>query len=94
VLFDISINSGGSRAIKILQKVLFDKGYPIGEIDGVAGPNTFKYAKEFVDAQGGNVVNKICDKRAEFFKGIVAKDASQGVFLKGWLARNDTYRVA
>lgn len=93
VIFDISVNSGAGRAIKILQQALFDKGYPVGKADGVIGKNTIKYANEWVDALGDVAINTIVEYRINFYKKIIANDPSQKVFETGWLARANSFLV-
>jgi len=93
ILFDISVNSGGSRAIKILQQALYDKGYPVGEADGVVGKKTVKYANEWVAALGGVAIDTLVDYRIKFYRRVIANDPSQKVFEKGWLARAESFRV-
>jgi lysozyme family protein len=93
IIFDMAINSGAGRAVKILQKALFDKGYPVGDADGVIGKKTILYANEWVNALGSVAINTLVDYRVKFYKKIIANDASQKVFEKGWLARAESFRV-
>jgi len=93
IVFDISVNSGPGRAIKILQQALFDKGYPVGAADGVIGKNTIRYANDWVDALGVVAINTLVDYRIKFYKKIIANDPKQKVFENGWLARAESFRV-
>lgn len=82
LVFDCAINSGASRAIKLLQQML-------GVVsDGVFGSGT----KTALDAlRDSRSATEICEnyltKRKEFYRKIVDKDQSQSVFLKGWYNR-------
>lgn len=93
IIFDIAVNSGAGRAIKMLQQALFDKGYPVGAADGVIGRKTIQYANEWVAALGTVAVNTLVDYRIKFYKKIIANNPSQRVFEKGWLARAESFRV-
>jgi len=84
VIFDMAVNSGPERAIKTLQRVLGVTP------DGVFGNQTLRALQE--DAAAGQVdhlVSQVLELREEFYRGIVARDASQKVFLAGWLNRLD-----
>jgi lysozyme family protein len=93
IIFDIAVNSGSGRAIKMLQQALFDKGYPVGLADGVIGKKTIQYANDWVNALGVIAVNTLVEYRIKFYKTIIARNPSQKVFEKGWLARAESFRV-
>lgn len=93
IIFDISVNSGPGRAIKILQQALYDKGYPVGSADGIIGKNTIKYSNQWVNESGKNVINTLVDYRVNFYKRIIANNPSQKVFERGWMARAESFRV-
>jgi len=79
VLFDCAINSGPKQAIKILQRCV--KAKPI---DGIVGNITLSAVFACDDLQ---LANDYLDARKKFFESIVSRDATQQVFLKGWLKR-------
>jgi len=103
VIMDIAVHSGPGRAIRLLQRALNalgirDKdGKPLVE-DGDWGPKTESAVKRLQErlAQDPHiltqVVNKVLDLREEFYRLIVKNDPSQGVFLQGWLNRNNDLR--
>jgi lysozyme family protein len=93
IIFDIAVNSGPGRAIKLLQQALFDKGYPVGDADGVIGKNTIKYADIWVNDLGDVAINTLVDYRIKFYKNIIAANPTQKVFEKGWLSRAESFRV-
>jgi len=93
IIFDIAVNSGAGRAIKMLQQALFDKGYPVGAADGVIGKKTIHYANEWVNALGAVAINTLVEYRIRFYKKIIANNPSQRVFEKGWLARANSFKV-
>ena len=82
LVFDCAVNSGPTRAIKLLQKAL-----GVGE-DGVFGRNTTDALHEEVIAGD---IQHLCieylELREDFYRGIVERNPSQEVFLKGWLNR-------
>lgn len=81
-VFDCAINSGPARAIKLLQRAL---GIPA---DGLWGPQTIDALQEEISA---GRVDELChiylNEREGWYHEIVARDDSQGVFLKGWINR-------
>ncbi len=91
-IFDCSINHGARRAIKFVQTVCNLAGFGPIVVDGVNGPNTMKTAKMAYEAMGVYFNNAIADERIDFYHRIVASNASQQKFLKGWLARANTYK--
>jgi len=91
-IFDIAVNSGPKKAIKMLQQVLNLAGF-LADIDGVLGPKTRKLATEAYEAMGPLLINAIVEYREHFYRSIVAKNPSQAVFLRGWLARAREFRV-
>lgn len=93
ILFDMSINHGPGTAIRLLQQVLNDAGQAC-DVDGGIGNETVACAERAANALGDALVNRLVDRRVAFFEAIVAGDASQGVFLNGWLNRANEFRVA
>jgi len=80
MVFDVSVNSGPGRAVKMLQGALDVKA------DGVFGPMTMKAVAA---TKPGDLIGVIVDKRRAFYHGIVDRNASQSKFLRGWLNRVD-----
>ena len=77
-LFDMSVNMGGHQALKLAQPIL---GVTV---DGLYGPAT----EAAINAQDPIILLAgLCVAAATFYRGLAAKDPSQEVFLKGWLAR-------
>jgi len=83
IMMDIAVNNGRQRAIKWLQDALGER------VDGVFGPLTMgrleKYGKTM----------PLCDmmlrRRETFYHDIVECDRTQKKFLKGWMARVNSY---
>lgn len=91
-VFDMAVNHGPRRAVRILQEVLGLAGWRI-DIDGVVGPETRRAVVQAQEQMGPLLVNAIADQRANFYRRLVAADPSQGVFLRGWLARAEAFKL-
>lgn len=93
VVFDMAVNMGPKTAIRLLQQTLNGLGRAVAT-DGVIGKITSGVAARAVaDLGAGAVVNAVCDRRAQYYRNIVARDPSQAVFERGWLRRCDSYRL-
>lgn len=90
-LFDIAVNSGPSRAVRLLQETVNHCGFGPVEEDGLMGETTAGEARRAVDALGPRFNNAIVARRRTFYERIVARDPSQSVFLAGWLRRADSF---
>jgi len=93
MVFDMSINHGPATAIKLLQEVLNDTGNPC-DVDGGIGDETIRCANKAALDLGDALVNKLVARRIALFQAIVEGDASQKVFLAGWLNRAREFEVA
>jgi lysozyme family protein len=74
VVFDFSVNSGPSRAIKYAQGVV-----GVSQ-DGVMGPITLAAINAVASDQ---FINELCDRRLHFLKGL----RTWATFGRGWAAR-------
>lgn len=81
--FDTAVNCGVVSAGKILQRAIRELGGSVG-IDGIVGPETMG-AIQKLDIH--RLTASQCQMRAAFYRGLVAKNEGQGVFLKNWLQR-------
>ncbi len=77
-LFDMCVNMGNNKAIKILQECLNVK------VDGFCGVNTIN-AINFID--GGKLIDLLVCRQREFYNEIVRNNLTQMIFLNGWLKR-------
>ena len=82
--FDCAVMSGPKRAIQWLQYAV------CAAPDGVLGPHTMDAVAH---AAPEAVVASIAALRIAFYRGIVARDASQSVFLAGWISRANLTKV-
>lgn len=81
-VFDFGVNSGPSRAIIALQRLL-----GVAD-DGVMGPLTIKAANDNKDLK--TLINRYQDDRLRFLKSL----STFGVFGKGWSSRVERVRKA
>ena len=77
-LFDMAVNMGVSRAVRIVQ------GLVGASVDGSWGPKTEAAVNA---ANPDELLPALADACAEFYNGIVRAKPDQSVFLKGWLRR-------
>lgn len=91
-VFDMAVNHGPRRAVRILQEVLGLAGWAV-DVDGVIGPQTRRAAFAAQAEMGPFLTNAIADQRANFYRRLVAADRSQRVFLRGWLRRAEAFKV-
>lgn len=91
-VFDCAVNHGPSRAIKFIQQVCNNLAHTPLEVDGLCGPNTCRAAEACLIKQGSAINTMLVDERIRFYAHIVANDASQQKFLKGWLNRAESFR--
>lgn len=82
-VFDVSVNAGSSRAHILLQRALNKIGAKL-TVDGLIGNATLTEIAKYTDQA---IVNAYCEVQLEFYKGLVARDASQSIFLAGWTNR-------
>ena len=89
---DFAVNSGPRRAIRAVQRTANAlnrgrPGIPI-ETDGVIGGMTLAAVETAVQRWGGQrMIDEICRDRLRFLAGIVERDPTQAVFIKGWTRR-------
>jgi lysozyme family protein len=81
VVFDIAVNSGTGRAAKMLQQIVGVTA------DGSIGPATIN-AVLTCNVSSEDLVNKLCDKRLDFWKSLSTFDT----FGKGWTNRGNHVR--
>jgi len=77
-LFDVAVNIGKNRAVKLFQKVVEQK------VDGIIGPQTIKAINNF---DYNELILKIISLQMEHYINIVLIDRSQLVYLRGWRRR-------
>ena len=93
VVFDMAVNMGPVAAIKLLQRVIHKLGSPIA-VDGHLGPCSYQSAVIACNVYKADVLRCICLAREEYYRSIVDKDASQSVFLTGWINRANHFLTA
>lgn len=87
VVFDFAVNSGVSTAVKYLQRAVnIYRDENKLEEDGILGPKT---KEALLAVYHTHLVGIMIVLRRQFFNQLVERDASQRVFLKGWMNRID-----
>lgn len=87
LMFDCAVNSGATRAVKLLQSAL-----GVG-VDGVIGRETMNALHEEIAANGiEDMCDAYLDEREAWYLRIVKNDPTQKVFLNGWLNRLEHLR--
>ncbi|XXT22748.1 glycosyl hydrolase 108 family protein [Sorangium sp. So ce429] len=87
VVLDTGVNMGTSRAVKLLQASL---GVAV---DGILGPQTLG-ALEAQRAALPALVSDYLARRGRYYRALVARTPSLGVFLGGWLNRLEDLEAA
>jgi lysozyme family protein len=83
-LFDIGVNCGTGTSVKLLQRALNALLPTPIDVDGQLGPATLGAANAQSPAA---LMGALCQVQKDYYQAIVARNSSQAVFLKGWLAR-------
>jgi len=76
--------TSGTWAIKGLQNLLRDIGFDV-PVDGSLGADDYEATENALEAMGADLVSAYAVERTHFFGRIVANNASQGKFLRGWI---------
>jgi len=82
-LFDIAVNCGVSRAVKIAQKAANGLGASL-EVDGVLGTQTLSALNA---AWPDSLLDALCRSQEAHYRAICERDPSQLRFIKGWTKR-------
>jgi lysozyme family protein len=83
VHFDTCINCGVRQAGKFLQRAI---KCPV--VDGIVGNDTIRILKALLKTTDEVVtIHSYLEQRSEFYYGLIKKDPSQLVFIKGWQNR-------
>lgn len=88
----MAVNHGPWRAVRIPQEVLGLAGCRV-DADGVLGSKTRCAAYEAQPEMEPFLADAVTGQRANFYRRLVAADASQRVYLRGWLRRAEVFKV-
>ena len=83
-IFDAGVNIGIAHAVIALQRALRAAGAPQIEDDGNLGPESIAASRALAPA---TILPALREALAGHYRLIVAKNAAEARFLKGWLAR-------
>ncbi len=90
-VFDCAVNHGPRRAIRFVQSVCNEAGFGPLASDGFMGPKTKAVADACYTAMQQWMLVALVQERKMFYTTIVMNDESQRQFLKGWLARANSF---
>ena len=83
VQFDTAVNMGVGRAVRFLQA-------SVGcSVDGDFGAGT---ERAVAACDSATVLGAYCQRREDFYRGLVQKNPKLAVFMKGWMNRLDALR--
>lgn len=91
--FDIAVNMGPSRAVKLIQSTINSAGFGPIAVDGIMGPTTATKAADAQRAMGPLLNDAIVEERKAFYVRICERDPTQKVFLTGWIRRAESFLV-
>lgn len=89
---DTGVLFGPRKAIQFMQSIVNQAGFGPIDADGVIGPQTRAKIQEAYTAMGPYFINAIVEERINYHNWRVQQDPSQGVFLKGWINRAESFR--
>ena len=94
-MVDIAVNAGAPRAVILLQQTLNRRfGTDLDE-DGRMGRKTREAAEDACHNFGWwRLNNDLVDVRCAFYRSLAERRESQKKFLRGWLRRAESFRVA
>jgi lysozyme family protein len=91
LVLDMCVNHGPRNAIKMAQRVVNMAGIAQIEEDGVLGPGRIAAINKAQQTMGPYYQNALVEERIKFYQRIVDSDPRESVFLKGWLARANSF---
>ena len=96
-VFDMSVNAGPSRAVRILQQLFVDMGFDIA-VDGAIGPQMIRTAFAAIDEAGSLLVDAYGIARRDYYYRIAdARPASRKYARRqnggkgGWITRAEEF---
>lgn len=93
-MFDISVNSGQSIPVLLLQRILNEHfGADLKE-DGRVGNKTRVALEAAVHSDFVRLNNLLVDYRIAYLNDIVARRPSQAKYIRGWINRAEEFRLS
>lgn len=90
-VFDMGVNTGPGRAIKILQKMLDDLGFDPKGIDGGIGDGCLAACDAALKA-GHDLRNLYSDARIQYYTDLCERKPAYKKYLNGWRNRANEFR--
>jgi lysozyme family protein len=98
-LFDMAVNLGPVPAGRLFLATLAEHGYETrnGPTDGVIGSQALSAIRDLARAGNSqvlaNINNDLAGKRRAHYEALIAADASQDDYRRGWLKRAGAFRI-
>ncbi len=92
-VFDMAVNHGPGRGIKICQSTINKAGFGPISVDGGMGPATAAAAERAQNEMGPYFQNAMVEERKAFYEAIMRKNPSQERFRNGWMRRADSFTL-
>ncbi len=96
-VFDMAVNAGPSRAVKLLQQLFVDMGYDIA-VDGAIGPQTIRTAFTAQDEAGEFLVDAYGIARRDYYYRLADARAASRKYARrrnggkgGWITRAEEF---
>lgn len=89
-VLDCCVNMGARGGVKLLQQAINALGGSI-KVDGIIGPVTREQCAQCDHKQ---LTNTLVDHRIKFYEELAARRPKDRRFLKGWLLRANSFRIA
>lgn len=93
ITFDMAVNHGPHKAIKLVQEQLHEDHYlDTRDVDGSVGNKTIAACQAACEDLKNRFLDQLVNRRVDFYKAIIHHDPTQETFRKGWLARAESFR--
>ena len=89
-MFDTAVNAGGSKSVKIVQRVLQALGENLKR-DGIIGPVTLGAINQWTNKNSKGFFRLLNSLQGAFYVELVENDPIQAKFLLGWMKRVQDY---
>ncbi len=93
VMFDMGINHGPKRAVKLLQSVCVKSGYKI-VVDGRIGFKTLSAGRSALKKMQGWFINALVEERLVFYRYLIRKNPTLKKYKFGWTRRAKEFLVS
>lgn len=93
VMLDMAIQHGPMTANKMLQRVLNQAGFGPITLDGVLGPRTRDAVSKAQREMGKVLQNALVEERLKYLHKKVVENPDDRIYLDGWIARANSFKL-